>query len=194
MTDTDAFDVLFALVTSSSFDNARSLVETSSSIVVITGAGVSTASGVPDFRGPEGVWTKDPAAERLASIDAYISSSEIRATAWQRRLFHQTNPAEPNPAHLALAAFERTGKLKALVTQNVDGLHLAAGSDPELVIEVHGNTRVTRCLRCGIEAPTTVILDRVAIGDHDPHCRALVAGEEGGGVLKNAVGSFCQTR
>jgi NAD-dependent deacetylase len=180
-------------VTSASFDDARSLVEASSSVVVITGAGVSTGSGIPDFRGPEGVWTKDPTAERRATIDAYMSSRDIRTAAWQRRLLLQSSPALPNPAHLALAAFERTGKLKALVTQNVDGLHLAAGSDPDLVIEIHGNTRVTRCLRCGYEVSTSDILERVAAGDLDPHCRALVVGETCGGLLKTAVVSFGQS-
>lgn len=190
---TNCHDLLFALVTSGSFDDARTLIEASSSVVVITGAGVSTGSGIPDFRGPDGVWTKDPAAERRATIDAYVSSPDIRTAAWQRRLLLQSSPALPNPAHMALAAFERTGKLKALVTQNVDGLHLAAGSDPDLVIEIHGNTRVTRCLRCGDEVPTAVILDRVATGDLDPHCRASVAGEECGGLLKTAVVSFGQS-
>jgi NAD-dependent deacetylase len=179
-------------VIADSFDNARSLIEESSSVVVITGAGVSTGSGIPDFRGPQGVWTKDPAAERRATIDAYLSSSEIRTAAWQRRLLLQSNPALPNSAHLALVAFERTGKLKALVTQNVDGLHLAAGSDPELVIEIHGNTRVTRCLRCGSEVPTTVVLDRVAAGDLDPHCQVIVDSEVCDGLLKTAVVSFGQ--
>jgi NAD-dependent deacetylase len=179
-------------VTHGLIDDARRLVEASSSVVVITGAGVSTGSGIPDFRGPEGVWTKDPAAERLSSIDAYISSPEIRVAAWQQLLLNRANPAQPNPAHWALAKFERTGKLRALVTQNIDGLHVAAGSDPGLVIEVHGNTRVTRCLKCGIESPTTVTLDRVIAGNHDPHCDALVAGAECGGLLKTAVVSFGQ--
>ncbi len=176
----------------STLDDARALVAAASSVVVITGAGVSTGSGIPDFRGPEGIWTKDPAAERLANIDAYVESSEVRVAAWQRRLSSQDSPARPNPAHLALVAFERSGKLTALVTQNVDGLHLAAGSNPALVIEVHGNTRVTRCLRCGDETPTNVVLDRVAAGERDPHCHALVSGQECGGILKTAVVSFGQ--
>jgi NAD-dependent deacetylase len=179
-------------VTPNDLLEARNLVDRSSSVVVITGAGVSTGSGIPDFRGPEGVWTKNPAAERLSNIDAFISSSEIREAAWHQLLLRQANPARPNPAHYALATFERTGKLKALVTQNIDGLHVAAGSDPELVIEIHGNTRVTRCLRCDTESSTTSILDRVAAGDVDPHCEAIVAGKECGGLLKTAVVSFGQ--
>ena len=176
----------------SPIDDARRLVESSSSVVVITGAGVSTGSGIPDFRGPEGIWTKDPGAERLSNIEVYISTPEIRVAAWQRHLANRAHPAQPNPAHRAFAAFEHTGRLKAIITQNIDGLHIAAGSDPELVIEVHGNTRVTRCLRCGSESPTSVVLDRVVEGDLDPHCDALVAGVECGGLLKTAVVSFGQ--
>lgn len=179
-------------MTSSLLADAQRLVEASSSVVVITGAGVSTGSGIPDFRGPEGLWTKDPAAERLAGIDAYTSSSDIRVAAWQQTLLQRTNLVQPNEAHWALASFESTGKLKALVTQNIDGLHVAAGSDPGLVIEVHGNSRTTRCLECGIETPTIMILDRVTAGDHDPHCGALVAGGECRGLLKTAVVSFGQ--
>jgi NAD-dependent deacetylase len=91
-----------------------------------------------------------------------------------------------------LVAFERTGKLKALITQNIDGLHVRAGSDPNLVIEVHGNSRTTRCLSCGDELPTATVLQRVAGGERDPHCRALVHGAECGGLLKTAVVSFGQ--
>jgi len=182
----------FLVVTITSLDGARQLVETSSNVVVITGAGVSTASGIPDFRGPEGVWTKNPAAERLSNIDVFTSSPEVREKAWQQLLLRRTVIVEPNPAHRALATFERTRKLKALITQNIDGLHLAAGSDPELVIEVHGNTRTTKCLRCGHETPTAEILERVAAGDHDPHCRAIVENSECAGVLKTAVVSFGQ--
>ncbi|MGC2175478.1 MAG: Sir2 family NAD-dependent protein deacetylase [Acidimicrobiales bacterium] len=179
-------------MTLNQIDDARALVESSSSVVVMTGAGVSTGSGIPDFRGPEGIWTKDPSAERLSNIEVYMSSPEVRVAAWQRHLLNRANPARPNPAHQALAAFEHTGKLKALITQNIDGLHIAAGSDPELVIEVHGNTRVTRCLRCGSESPTTETLDRVADGNVDPHCEALVARVACGGLLKTAVVSFGQ--
>lgn len=173
-------------------DAARRLVEASSSVVVITGAGISTASGIPDFRGPEGVWTKNPSAERLSNIEAFTSSTEVRRAAWQRLLATQANPAQPNPAHRALVAFERTGKLEAIVTQNIDGLHIAAGSDPTLVIEVHGNTRMTRCLQCGAETPTSLILERVKEGDLDPHCDVLVGDAKCDGLLKTTVVSFGQ--
>jgi NAD-dependent deacetylase len=180
-----------ALVTSTSLDEAQRIVAASSNVVVLTGAGVSTASGIPDFRGPEGVWTKDPSAERLSNIDAFISSPEIRVTAWQRLLQRRDVVFEPNAAHRALVAFERTGKLNALITQNIDGLHVAAGSDPELVFEVHGNSRQTRCLRCGDEMATSVVLDRVADGERDPHCR-VVGNSVCDGLLKTAVVSFGQ--
>ena len=179
-------------MTTTPVDDARRLVEISRNVVVLTGAGVSTASGIPDFRGPEGVWTKNPTAERLSNIDAFRSSSEVRQDAWQRLLQRRDIVVQPNPAHYALAAFERSGKLKALITQNIDGLHLAAGSSPELVIEVHGNTRTTRCLECGAETPTAEVLERVAAGELDPHCHAIVNGVECKGLLKTAVVSFGQ--
>ena len=177
---------------SHSIEEARRLVREAATVVVITGAGVSTASGISDFRGPEVVWTKDPSAERLSNIDAFMASAEVRTAAWRRALEASTRSFEPNPAHRALVDFEGTGKLTALVTQNIDGLHLAAGSSPDLVDEVHGNTRITRCLRCGDETPTARILERVVGGDVDPHCRELVAGESCDGFLKTAVVSFGQ--
>ena len=153
---------------------------------------MSTASGIPDFRGPEGVWTKDPAAERLSNIDAFVGSSDVRRAAWQRALHHRAVTVEPNEAHRAIARFERTGKLTALITQNVDGLHLAAGSSAAVVIEVHGNSRTTRCLRCGDDTLTAATLERDAAGDLDPACEALVDGHSCGGILKTAVVSFGQ--
>jgi NAD-dependent deacetylase len=180
------------VVTITPIDEARRLVEMSSNVVVLTGAGVSTASGIPDFRGPEGVWTKNPTAERLSNIEVFRSSSDVRREVWQRLLQRRDVVVQPNPAHYALAAFERGGKLKALITQNIDGLHVAAGSSPELVIEVHGNSRTTRCLECGAETPTAEVLERVAAGDLDPHCHAIVLGKECGGLLKTAVVSFGQ--
>jgi NAD-dependent deacetylase len=179
-------------VNGTALDAARRLVESSSNVVVITGAGVSTASGIPDFRGPDGVWTKDPAAERLSNIDAFVSSSEVREAAWQRTLMRRDVEVRPNRAHRALVAFEGTGKLQALITQNTDGLHADAGSNPSFLIEVHGSSRTTRCLRCGDETPTKVIIERVAAGELDPHCHAIVDDAECGGILKTAVVSFGQ--
>lgn len=180
-------------MTSSPLDEAHRIVEASFNVVVLTGAGVSTASGIPDFRGPEGVWTKNPEAERLSNISVFIDSSEVREAVWQRLLSRRDLAFEPNAAHRALVTFERTGKLKALITQNIDGLHIAAGSDPELVIDVHGNSRLSRCLRCGAELPTSVVLDRVAEGELDPHCRVLAGDVVCDGLLKTAVVSFGQS-
>jgi NAD-dependent deacetylase len=182
-----------AHVREASIERARRLVQEATTVVVLTGAGVSTASGIPDYRGPDGVWTKDPSAERLSSINDFLGSAEVRVAAWQREVHQREVAAQPNPAHHALVTFERTGKLRAIVTQNIDGLHLAAGSSSDLVFEVHGNSRATRCLSCGEETPTSEVLARVAAGDIDPHCEALVGGSVCGGLLKTAVVSFGQS-
>jgi NAD-dependent deacetylase len=175
-----------------SITRARRLVEEAESVAVLTGAGVSTASGIPDYRGPEGVWTKDPDAQRLSNINDFVASHDVRVAAWQRALHQRTFDAQPNAAHLALVTFEHAGKLRAIITQNVDGLHLKAGSSPNLVREVHGYSRTTRCLSCGVETPTKEILTRVAAGDVDPHCEAVVLHDVCGGLLKTAVVSFGQ--
>jgi NAD-dependent deacetylase len=174
-------------------EEAHRLVEASINVVVLTGAGVSTASGIPDFRGPEGVWTKNPEAERLSNIGAFTASADVREAVWQRLLLRRDVVFEPNAAHRALVEFERTGKLKAIITQNIDGLHVAAGSNPELVLEVHGNSRLSRCLRCGAELPTSEVLDRVAAGELDLHCRVVVGDDVCDGLLKTAVVSFGQS-
>ena len=153
-------------------------------VVALTGAGVSTDSGIPDFRGPEGVWTKNPEAERAATIQHYVASREARVRAWANRLHSPMR--EPNAAHHALAELERLGKLDTLVTQNIDGLHQAAGSSPERVVEVHGAVRDYACLRCGRGGPIADALERVRGGDEDPHC------ERCGGILKTATISFGQ--
>jgi NAD-dependent deacetylase len=154
--------------------------------VALTGAGVSTESGIPDFRGPQGVWTRDPGSERLSNIGYYIADPEIRRRAWQGRLDHPAWGARPNAAHRALAALEARGHLDLLVTQNIDGLHLAAGSSPERVIEIHGSIRESICLACGDRRPMHETLDRVRGGDPDPACLAC------GGILKSATVSFGQ--
>ena len=100
------------------------------SVVVLTGAGISTESGIPDFRGPQGVWTKDPKAEKLSNLHHYMNDPEVRVTSWQARLVHPAWTAEPNAGHRALAELERKGRVEVLVTQNIDGLHQRAGSSP----------------------------------------------------------------
>jgi NAD-dependent deacetylase len=158
----------------------------SSRIVALTGAGISTESGIPDFRGPNGVWTKNPKAERLSNIHAYMADPEVRRLSWQARLDHPAWRAEPNAGHRALAALERTGRLHALVTQNIDGLHQRAGSSAEMVIEVHGTMRDVLCMSCGWRGPMPAVLDRVRNGEDDPACGSC------GGILKSATISFGQ--
>jgi NAD-dependent deacetylase len=172
---------------------ARGLVAGARRVVVLTGAGISTDSGIPDFRGPQGVWTRDPAAERLATLDAYMGDPAVRRRAWQGRLTSPTWSAEPNAGHRALVALERRGSLSLLVTQNVDGLHQAAGSDPSLVVEIHGTMREVVCMRCGDRGPAGPTLDRVRSGEEDPSCLApRAAGGTCGGILKSATISFGQ--
>ena len=156
------------------------------SVVVLTGAGISTESGIPDFRGPDGVWTKNPDAERTATIQHYVANRDHRVSSWANRAGSPMQTAEPNAGHLALAELERKGKLDTLVTQNIDGLHHDAGTSPERIIEIHGTVRDYACLDCTDRGPIEVVLDRVREGDEDPHCRSC------GGLLKSATISFGQ--
>jgi NAD-dependent deacetylase len=165
---------------------ARAWIAAAARIVVLTGAGISTDSGIPDFRGPSGVWTKDPAAERRADLQYYMSDPEIRRQSWQQRLRHPTRDAQPNAGHAAVVELERRGKLRALLTQNIDSLHHAAGSDPDLVVELHGHMREVVCMSCDERAPMERALDRVRAGEDDPPCRSC------GGILKSATISFGQ--
>jgi NAD-dependent deacetylase len=156
------------------------------SVVVLTGAGISTESGIPDFRGPNGVWTKDPKAERLSNLRFYMSDPEVRVASWQARLVHPAWTAEPNAGHRALAELERKSRLDTLVTQNIDGLHQRAGSSADRVIEIHGTVREVVCMACDERAPMERALDRVRAGETDPPCRSC------GGILKSATISFGQ--
>ena len=156
------------------------------SLVVLTGAGISTDSGIPDFRGPQGVWTRDPEAMKLSSIDHYVADPQVRRRSWQERLHHPAWDARPNAAHAALVRLERAGRLTAIITQNIDGLHQRAGSDPAKVIELHGTIAETECLGCGDRGPMRSTLDRVERGEPDPPCHAC------GGILKSATISFGQ--
>jgi NAD-dependent deacetylase len=167
-------------------DVARRSVSESRRLVVLTGAGISTESGIPDFRGPQGVWTKDPKAERLSNIHDYVSDPEVRRLAWQGRLAHPAWQATPNAGHRALAELERQGRLHALVTQNIDGLHQRAGIPSARVIEVHGTVHEVVCLECGWRGPMHAVLDRVRAGEEDPPCHDC------GGILKSATISFGQ--
>lgn len=151
-------------------DHARALIAQASRIMALTGAGISTASGIPDFRGPRGRWTKDPDAEKVSTLSWYLGDEQVRRKAWRFRADSPHWAAKPNPGHLALVELEKRGKLAGIVTQNTDGLHLVAGSSPTLVHEVHGNTRTWRCEDCRATGPMTEMLERVASGDDDPRC------------------------
>lgn len=168
-------------------DTARRVLAGAEHVVVLTGAGISTDSGIPDFRGPQGLWTRNPEAERLSSLDAYLESSELRRRSWRGLASSPVWQATPNAGHAALVELERRGRLELLVTQNTDGLHLAAGHDPDKVVEIHGSNRMTRCLSCGWTEPTSVVLARVAAGDDDPHCRQPSGGASCGGMLKRTT-------
>jgi NAD-dependent deacetylase len=161
-------------------------VEASSTTTVLTGAGISTESGIPDFRGPQGLWTLEPEKQRLFSIQSYLADPDVRADAWRERLEHPAWKARPGPGHGALVELERRGKLRAIATQNIDGLHQAAGSDPELVLELHGTLHRAVCLSCGLETPMHETLARVRGGEPDPACLRC------GGIQKSATVSFGQ--
>ena len=167
-------------------DEIRTWIDEAERIVVLTGAGISTDSGIPDYRGPQGTWTKNPKAERMANIEYYLNDPEVRKQSWRHRLTSPIWDAKPNDGHLALLELERRGQLHALITQNVDGLHLLAGHDPALVIEMHGNARGVMCWDCGERAPMERALARVRAGEDDPACRAC------GGILKSTTVSFGQ--
>ena len=167
-------------------DTVRGWVAGAERIVALTGVGISTDSGIPDFRGPQGVWTKNPKAEKLSDIRCYMADPEVRRLAWRSRLEHTAWGATPNPGHRALVALERRGKLHALITQNIDELHQRAGNSPAKVIEVHGTMRKVVCMSCGALAPMQQALDRVRAGEEDPPCRDC------GGILKSATISFGQ--
>ena len=154
-------------------------------VTVLTGAGISTDSGIPDYRGPNGVWTRDPDAEKFVTLSCYVADPDIRRRAWLMR--RDTAPdARPNAGHRALVDLERQGRLRALLTQNVDGLHQAAGSSRELVLELHGTVHAVECLACGDRTTMAEALARVDAGEPDPPCRVC------GGILKSATVSFGQ--
>lgn len=165
---------------------AARLVDEARRIVVLTGAGISTDSGISDYRGPNGVWTKNPAAEKMATLQHYVADPEVRRRSWRSRVDNPMFSAGPNDGHRAVVTLERRGILHTLITQNVDGLHQAAGSDPALVVEVHGTAHEVTCLSCAERAPMERALARVRAGEEDPACRTC------GGILKSATISFGQ--
>jgi len=151
-------------------------------ILVYTGAGISTESGIPDFRGPDGVWTKIDPAE--FTFQRYLASAETRRKSWDRRGKSGVLDAVPNSAHDAVVDLWRSGRMVGCVTQNIDGLHRKAGLPDDALVEVHGNARDTVCLGCDARLPTTEVASRVAGGEEDPACTDC------GGILKVDVVFF----
>ncbi|KUF18007.1 Sir2 family NAD-dependent protein deacetylase [Streptomyces silvensis] len=153
-------------------------------IALLSGAGISTDSGMPDYRGPNGLWRRDPEAEKLVTYDYYMSDPEIRRRSWQLRRESETLRARPNAAHEAVAALERSGAPVRVLTQNVDGLHQLAGMPERKVLELHGTARSVVCTGCGARGPMADALARVEAGETDPPCLAC------GGILKSATVMF----
>ena len=155
-------------------------------VALLSGAGISTDSGIPDYRGPQGLWRRDPEAEKLVTYDTYMGDPEIRRRAWVMRRDSETWGARPNVAHEAIAGLERAGVPVRVITQNVDGLHQLAGLSPRKVLELHGSARSVVCTQCHAQGPMAEALERVAAGEADPECR------ECGGILKSATVMFGQ--
>ena len=165
---------------------ARRIVGSAKRVTVFSGAGISTDSGIPDFRGPNGVWTKNPEAEKVATLSHYLNDPEIRRIAWRNRLASPAWAAVPNDGHRALLALEKRGVLVAVITQNIDGLHQRVGHIPENVLEMHGTMRYSICWSCGDRRGMQETLQRVRDGDSDPACELC------GGILKSDTISFGQ--
>lgn len=155
-------------------------------VALLSGAGISTDSGIPDYRGPNGVWRRDPEAEKLSTYDVYMSDPEVRRRAWRTRRDSPAWNARPNAAHEAVVRLERAGVPVRVITQNVDGLHQSAGLTPRKVLELHGTAREVVCTRCSARGPMAEALERVVAGEEDPPCLAC------GGILKSATVMFGQ--
>ncbi len=166
---------------------ARRVLHDASSVAVLTGAGISTDSGIPDFRGPNGVWTRNPEAEKRSTIQHYLADPQVRRDAWKIRLESDMFTASPNDGHRALVELERSGRLHTLVTQNIDGLHVIAGSSPDRVVEIHGTVHRWECVDCGARGPMDEALERVRAGEPDPSCLFC------GGIVKSATIMFGQS-
>jgi len=165
-------------------EHAVRLVDAARSVAVLTGAGISTDSGIPDFRGPNGVWTRDPAAERRSNINTYLADPQVRMDAWRIRSRSEMFDAQPNEAHRALVALD--DRLHTLVTQNIDGLHQRAGTPADRVVEIHGTVHGWECVECGARGPMRDAIDRVRAGEDDPPCELC------GGIIKSATILFGQ--
>lgn len=158
------------------------LVRPCRNVVVFTGAGISTESGIPDYRGPNGVWQ----STRIPTIDNVRDDLQSRERHWQerRQRFPEMQSKQPNAGHRAIVALERDGRVSAIVTQNIDGLHQKAGSDPARVLELHGSSHRVRCRSCGRECSADTIHERLERGETDPRCPRC------GGVLRTSTVLF----
>ena len=156
-------------------------------VVVFTGAGISTASGIPDFRGPNGLWTTNPLAEKTSTLSYYLNDPEVRKAAWEGRLRTWGSERTPNDGHRALLRILEAGKLSCVITQNVDGLHQESGIPDELVYELHGTLKFARCWSCNDRRPMPEFIDRVRNGEEDPHCELC------GGIVKSDAILFEQS-
>lgn len=166
---------------------AQNILAEARRVVVLTGAGISTDSGLPDFRGPNGLWTKNPEAEKASNIRYYVSDPELRKKNWKLRADgHLWANVTPNDGHRALLLLQTRGVLHALITQNVDELHQEAGIEQDRVVEIHGTTRKAGCLECDYLTTMDAILVRVRAGEEDPDCPKC------GGIIKSATISFGQ--
>jgi NAD-dependent deacetylase len=155
-------------------------------VAVLTGAGISTDSGIPDFRGPSGIWTRDPAAEKMSTYQVYVSDPVVRQRSWQARLSHPAWTAQPNAAHVALAKLAASAIDTTVITQNIDGLHQRAGTAADRVLELHGTMYAVICVSCQERTPMSDALARVRAGEVDPPCTDC------GGILKSATVMFGQ--
>ncbi|MCC9705598.1 NAD-dependent deacetylase [Streptomyces sp. MNU76] len=153
-------------------------------VALLSGAGISTDSGIPDYRGPNGLWRRDPEAEKLVTYEYYMGDPEIRRRSWQMRRRNRTLQADPNVAHRAVAELEQSGVPVRVITQNVDGLHQLAGMPARKVLELHGSVRSVVCVGCHARMPMEDALARVEAGEDDPPCLKC------GGVLKSATVMF----
>ncbi|MFG2750934.1 SIR2 family NAD-dependent protein deacylase [Streptomyces xanthophaeus] len=153
-------------------------------VAVFSGAGMSTDSGIPDYRGPQGLWRREPDAEKLVTYAYYMADPEIRRRAWLMRAEVGALGAQPNAAHLAVAGLERGGTPVRVITQNVDGLHQMAGMPARKVFELHGTAHSVVCTACHDRSEMAGALARVAAGEPDPACLRC------GGILKPATVMF----
>jgi len=166
-------------------DRAAGLLREARRVAVFTGAGISTESGLSDFRSPGGVWER----HRVVTYQEFLDSPEARQEYWQMKgeFFRELMKAEPNRAHLALADLERQGRLHCLITQNIDGLHQDAGNSDEMVIELHGTNRRAHCTGCGADWPIGRIQERLEGGESVPLCESC------GAFIKPATIMFGQS-